>query len=104
VNANKKNMGWLEQPGFGLPTALDIRCNYALAKIVHKFGLNTEISVEGLFGAALGEATNLGFRDANRTDLPESGASVPAFFADEPELLEAWSFGVKAGAQRRGTL
>jgi len=93
----KKHVGWLDLPQDRiLATALDVRCDYALAKVVLKCGLDTEVPGADLLDAAIGEARSVGVRDANRINVPDTGATMPAYFADEPALMDAWTRGAQS--------
>lgn len=91
-----KHVGWFDLPRDRiLATALDVQCDYALAKIVIKLGLDTQVPDPDLLDTAICEAESVGFRDANWLDVPASGPTMPAYFADEHELASAWNRGVE---------
>lgn len=71
-----------------LPSALDIRADYARAKVYGRFALAGR---EALRAAAIKAAEDYpNFNHSERCDLDH----CPLLFADEPELAQAWARGV----------
>jgi hypothetical protein len=73
-----------EQIRYPIPTALDIRAAYALAKVYTRFGLADNAR---MLGDALQAAAD------HAADTHTGEWECPVLFADEPELVAAWEAG-----------
>lgn len=77
-----------EQIRYPWPSALDIRADYARAKVFARFDLAGHAPLRA---AAIENAEHYpNFNHTERCDLDH----CPLLFADEPELAQAWARGV----------
>lgn len=77
-----------EQIRYPWPSALDIRADYARAKVYGRFALAGHAALRA---AAIVNAEHYpNFNHTERCDLDH----CPLLFADEPELAQAWARGV----------
>lgn len=88
-------MSLSDQIAFPFPTDLEIRCQYALANVYQRCGLEGYIELRGW---ALNEAQRAAYHiaEAKNADVP-----CPALFCHEPMLVDSWNRGIQIAAKKR---